>query len=140
MGKIIRNGIEFSSTVDTANNISYDNSLSGLEATTAQKAIDEVVESLYKLDYDNAVDLSGILNGSGMSYTPPKSGIIICKYQATGANAIVSLNQNDVYIMFLNVYNQYARGLSQAIVNPEPVTVIEWLNVKIEDFRFIPFK
>ena len=42
MGKIIRNGIEFSSTVDTANNINYDNSLSKLEATTTQKAIDEV--------------------------------------------------------------------------------------------------
>ena len=46
MGKIIRNGIEFSSTVDTANNISYDNSLSGLEATTTQKAIDELNKRL----------------------------------------------------------------------------------------------
>ena len=46
MGKIIRNGIEYSSTVDTANNISYDNSLSGLEATTTQKAIDEVADRL----------------------------------------------------------------------------------------------
>lgn len=46
MGKIIRNGIEFSSTVDTANNISYDNSLSGLEATTTQKAIDELNTNL----------------------------------------------------------------------------------------------
>ena len=46
MGKIIRNGIEYSSTVDTANNISYDNSLSGLEATTTQKAIDELNTNL----------------------------------------------------------------------------------------------
>ena len=46
MGKIIRNGIEFSSTVDTANNISYNNSLSGLKATTTQKAIDELADSL----------------------------------------------------------------------------------------------
>ena len=49
MGKIIRNGIEFSSTVDTANNISYDNSLSGLEATTTQKAIDEVNKNVSEL-------------------------------------------------------------------------------------------
>ena len=46
MGKIIRNGIEFSSTSDTANNINYDNTQSGLSAVTAQEAIDEVNDSL----------------------------------------------------------------------------------------------
>ena len=56
MGKIIRNGIEFSSTVDTANNISYDNSLSDLEATTAQKAIDEVAESLNNISSELSVN------------------------------------------------------------------------------------
>ena len=42
MGKIIRNGINYSSTTDAAKNINYDNSASGLAATTAQKAIDEL--------------------------------------------------------------------------------------------------
>ena len=42
MGKILRNGIEFSSTSDTANNINYDNSKSGLDAVTVQEAIDEL--------------------------------------------------------------------------------------------------
>ena len=46
MGKIVRNGIEFSSTSDTANNINYDNSQSGLSAVTTQEAIDELNNSL----------------------------------------------------------------------------------------------
>lgn len=48
MGKIIRNGIEFSGTRDTANNINYDNTLSGLNAATAQEAIDELSADLGK--------------------------------------------------------------------------------------------
>lgn len=50
MGKIIRNGIKFSGTVDTANNINYDNSLSGLEAKTAQEAIDEINDTVDELN------------------------------------------------------------------------------------------
>ena len=42
MGKIIRNGIEFCGTSDTADNIIYDNTSSGLEATTVQEAVDEI--------------------------------------------------------------------------------------------------
>ena len=42
MGKIIRNGIEFCGTSDTADNIIYDNKDSGLKATTVQGAIDEL--------------------------------------------------------------------------------------------------
>lgn len=66
MGKIIRNGIEYSSTVDTANNISYDNSLSGLEATTTQKAIDEVCGSLGGLFkyYESENKVTGTVTGS----------------------------------------------------------------------------
>ena len=49
MGKIVRNGIEFSSTSDTADNINYNNSKSGLEAMTAQEAIDEINENVSTL-------------------------------------------------------------------------------------------
>lgn len=49
MGKIIRNGIKYSGTTDSANKINYDNSLSGLEAKTAQEAIDELSDSLNTL-------------------------------------------------------------------------------------------
>ena len=46
MGKIIRNGVEFSGTLDNAANVNYNNELSGMEATTVQEAIDEVCGSL----------------------------------------------------------------------------------------------
>ena len=46
MGKIIRNGIEFCGTSDTADNIIYDNKDSGLESTTTQGAIDELSEKV----------------------------------------------------------------------------------------------
>ena len=42
MGRIIRNGIEYGSGNENATNINYDNSLSGLEATTVQEAIDKL--------------------------------------------------------------------------------------------------
>lgn len=50
MGKIIRNGIEYSATSDTANNINYDNSLSGLSAVTMQEAVDEVNNNITSLN------------------------------------------------------------------------------------------
>lgn len=46
MGKIIRNGIEFCGTSDTADNIIYDNKDSGLVATNTQTAIDELSEKV----------------------------------------------------------------------------------------------
>ena len=42
MGKIIRNGIEFSGACEDATAVNYNNSLSGLEAQTVQEAIDEL--------------------------------------------------------------------------------------------------
>ena len=42
MGRIIRNGIEYGSGNENATNINYDGSVSGLEATTVQAAVDEV--------------------------------------------------------------------------------------------------
>lgn len=42
MGKIIRNGIEYGGTSDSANNVNYDNSVSGMNARTVQEGIDEL--------------------------------------------------------------------------------------------------
>ena len=42
MGKIIRNGIEFSGACEDATAVNYNNSLSGLEAQTVQEGIDEL--------------------------------------------------------------------------------------------------
>ena len=46
MGKIIRNGIEYSGTYDSADSVNYDNSNSGLNARTVQEGIDELNDSL----------------------------------------------------------------------------------------------
>lgn len=46
MGKIIRNGIEYGGTYDSATSVNYDNSVSGLNARTVQEGIDELNESL----------------------------------------------------------------------------------------------
>ena len=51
MGKIIRNGIEYCGTSDTADNIIYDNKDSGLAATTVQAAVDKVAESLGGIEF-----------------------------------------------------------------------------------------
>ena len=96
--------------------------------------------SLLTLDYDNMVDLSGILNASGKTYTPTKSGMIACKAQASAQNCGIGLKQSGVEIMLLNIYNQYQRGSSQVIVSPEEVTLYQLQNAKIESFKFIPFK
>ena len=42
MGKIIRNGTKYSGTTNSADKINYNNTLSGLEAETAQEAFDEL--------------------------------------------------------------------------------------------------
>ena len=96
--------------------------------------------SLLTLDYDNMVDLSGILNASGKTYTPTKSGMIACKAQASAQNCGIGLRQSGVEIMYLSIYQQYLRGSSQVIVNPEEVTLYQLQNAKIESFKFIPFK
>lgn len=46
MGKIIRNGIEYSGTYDSADSVNYDNSISGLNARTVQEGIDQLSENL----------------------------------------------------------------------------------------------
>ena len=44
MGKIIRNGVEYSGATEDATAVNYNNSLSGLNAQTVQEAIDEMKE------------------------------------------------------------------------------------------------
>lgn len=44
MGKIIRNGIEYSGSYDDATSVNYDNSVSGLKANTVQEGIDELTK------------------------------------------------------------------------------------------------
>ena len=73
MGKIVRNGIEFSSTSDTANNINYDNTLSGLSAVTAQEAIDEINGTVSNLNENLGAHFLNIT----LSET---TAVAVCKY------------------------------------------------------------
>ena len=50
MGKIIRNGIEYGGTYDSATSVNYDNSVSGLNARTVQEGIDELGNNLTASD------------------------------------------------------------------------------------------
>ena len=44
MGKIIRNGVEYSGAVEAATAVNYDGSVSGLNAQTVQEAVDELAQ------------------------------------------------------------------------------------------------
>ena len=46
MGKIKRNGIEYSGSSDDATSVNYDNSVSGLNANSVQEGIDELADGL----------------------------------------------------------------------------------------------
>ena len=126
MGKIIRNGIEFSGTTDTANNINYDNSISSLVATTAQEAIDELDEKignggnivyLRQAEYDALPDtkytdnveyriIDAGVRGSAenVSYDNSKSGLAAKNVQGAVdelidilAPQLVSINDSDLF-------------------------------------------
>ena len=64
MGKIIRNGIEFSGACEDATAVNYNNSLSGLEAQTVQEGIDELTESLGDLFSENIAKTQTLEDGS----------------------------------------------------------------------------
>lgn len=112
MGKIIRNGIEYCGTSDTADNIIYDNKDSGLESTTTQGAIDELsekvksggnIEYLTQAQYDalsddkltNGVeyritDAGSMGTAENVGYNNSKSGIAAVNVQ----DAIDGLNNS----------------------------------------------
>jgi len=69
MPKIIKNGIEYGSA-SHAENVSYDNTSSGISATNVQSAIDEVND---KTANTLKVEL-GTGSGSGTSFTFPTGG------------------------------------------------------------------
>ena len=57
MGKIIRNGIPYSGSSNSARSINYDNTNSGLEATTAQAAVDELNKKIEDIDVSGASNI-----------------------------------------------------------------------------------
>ena len=57
MGKIIRNGIPYSGSSNSARSINYDNTNSGLEAQTAQAAVDELNKKIADIDVSGASNI-----------------------------------------------------------------------------------
>ena len=103
MGRIIRNGIEYGSGNENATNINYDNSLSGLEATTVQEAIDKVSNNLSGINciYRNNLSSSyNVTNGTTNieEISLDKGRYIIIGY-AIIQNAITASGRNEFGIL-----------------------------------------
>ena len=92
MGKIIRNGIEFSGACEDATAVNYNNSLSGLEAQTVQEGLDEVSNSLGGLEF-------AIVDG-------------VPHWKERGADSFSPFSSNDVVVIFNNgVLHEITGGL-----------------------------
>lgn len=73
MGKIIRNGVEYSASPSEAKNIAYSNSTSGLANTNVQGAIDELNSTLPKKKTITATtNSSGLIGISTIGLSPSK--------------------------------------------------------------------
>lgn len=129
MGKIVRNGIDYSTTSSNANNINYDNTLSGLTAVTAQEAIDELTESLGEIlktpyvsraNANDYVDIDITTTNKSIGY----DGMIVIGYSYAGVGACkVYINDILVFVHATNGNGQYA---SQVCI-PIPVTATDMI-------------
>ena len=91
MGKIIRNGIEYCGTSDTADNIIYNNKDSGLTATNTQTAIDELSEKV-KNGGSNIV----YLTKEQYEALPDTKLTDDVEYRITDANTVNKIDATDV--------------------------------------------
>ena len=124
MGRIIRNGIEYGSGNENATNINYDGTVSGLEATTVQAAMDELSESLDEIN--EILDFTISTNGTfrGMS-TLKNNTVKINGYfsnlsitKGTNANVAVIPYKPRVYFQFPMV------GLKDGVLYPMVGTLL----------------
>ena len=97
MGKIVRNGIDYSTTSSNANNINYDNTLSGLTAVTAQEAIDELTENVSTLN-DSLGQVKTYVGSDGKLHF----------VDASGADTVLPFNGLDSLNMLIIWYDRYS--------------------------------
>ena len=124
MGKIIRNGIEFSGACEDATAINYNNSLSGLEAQTVQEAVDELNESLGGLRF--GVDGEGNYGyfGADDSLIPFSSGKYGTVTLGNGGSFEIDWNTSSFSMLMISarrsdiVYGTY-------IATPNSATITE---------------
>lgn len=88
MPKIIKNGVTYIGTSDNAAAVSYDNTLSGLNATNVQGAIDSIVKDLLK-DYVKVkyvdVRCSSLTRGMNLSVNIDNGYKFLC-WQSVGSS------------------------------------------------------
>ena len=105
MGKIIRNGVEYSGACEDATAVNYNNSLSGLEAQTVQEGLDELSSNLGNLKF--AQDAEGnwgyIPSGADAVIPFSSSGTSIYKSATDGSGTIsaFTVKAKKLYIVSL---------------------------------------
>ena len=132
MGKIIRNGIEFSGACEDATAVNYNNSLSGLEAQTVQEAVDELNDSLETLP-----SLNGLCRVMTRINTTSISGYIYAFIPLANAHkksiALHSVNRCWYATEYVSDWSIYTTSISPSgfyirTTNTE-YTNVEWIEV-----------
>lgn len=97
------------------------------------------LENLYKLDYDNKVDIKDeIFNKNTFSCS--KCGVISLSFVSNDTNGIVKLYQHGVTIFSGQVYNATYNYSNQCIVDESEITVLRGgASTTINEAYFIPF-
>lgn len=81
MGKIVKNGVTYSSSSDNADNVKYNNNVSNLDATNVQEAITEVNGKLSNLIKSKTVTTNTFSVPSDIPLSKP---IVSCQCDYTG--------------------------------------------------------
>lgn len=147
MGKIVRKRKEFSGSSNSAENIMYDATKNVKEAIDETKnEVSELNSNLEDLsasigatpDFDAAQSVS--LSAVGNSFTPTKRGILIVRYTASAANAVVELSLSG------RSYFRVA-GVASGVVGNMPLDAYKDVPIAVAAIRditlsvtFIPYK
>lgn len=116
MGKIIKNNILYGGSTEEAIDINYDNSVSGLSASSVQDAIDELDGNIGSLSNDltNATEYHVGDSYSNMSYDRPAYvGYITTSSKVIYITAILDKNMgSDITTITVNNLNGLFRGVA----------------------------
>lgn len=128
----------------TADKVKYNNTESGLQSDNVQGAVDELNNSLYSLDFDNAVTLT-----PNASFTPSSSGYVIVFARSTGTygniglisgNSYASISDNsEKWLCISQQINGYNLGLNMIVTKGQPY-YFHAETVTLFSARFVPFK
>ena len=127
MGKIIRNGVEYSGAVEAATAVNYDGSVSGLKAQTVQEAIDELsANDFHSPDYTRIL---AEINTRGASYTAEENGWLVgyIEQNTTGGSPIVFVNS----VQVMSIYDSAATRLGN-VYTPIPIAKGDIIQTRVD--------